>query len=195
MLTALDEPPQSKPLGTPSAPEKQTDNATHAAFSQKRGTPKSRIYHEEHEDQSKEKGSTEGWLENALWDENVGWSNARHEKGAARGGAHSPQSRLYDSENWQRHGNDYLAVVRKYGNRITHLHIKEHLSRQGELVSQPPAGMGDIEWGKVFAFLYEHDYDGPLSIEPHGPIWSKGDKREKMLLLTQRHIRQFLGDA
>ena len=54
-------------------------------------------------------------------------------------------------------------------------------------------GNGDsIHWGKLFAFLYEHNYSGWLSIEPHGPVWSKGTMREKMLLLTKRHIDQFL---
>ena len=60
------------------------------------------------------------------------------------------------------------------------------------LASQPAAGMGDIAWGKVMAFLYEHGYDGYLSIEPHGPKWSRPPLRETMLLLTQRHIGQFL---
>ena len=50
----------------------------------------------------------------------------------------------------------------------------------------------DIEWGKVMAFLYEYGYDGYLSIEPHGPKWSRPPLREKMLLLTQRYIGQFL---
>ena len=62
----------------------------------------------------------------------------------------------------------------------------------GELASQPAAGMGDIEWGKIMAFLYESNYDGYLIIEPHGPIWGRPPLREKMLLLSQRHIRQFI---
>ena len=98
----------------------------------------------------------------------------------------------YDPANWQHHGADYLAIIRKCGNRIAHVHIKEHLYHHGELASQPAAGMGDIEWGKVMAFLYEHHYDGYLSIEPHGPIWSRGDLRRTMLLLTQRFINRFL---
>jgi len=72
------------------------------------------------------------------------------------------------------------------------VHIKEHLYMDGELVSQPAAGMGDIEWGKIMAFLYEHGYDGYLSIEPHGPKWGRPPLRRTMLLLTQRYIRQFL---
>jgi len=98
----------------------------------------------------------------------------------------------FDPANWKHHGDDYLAVVRRCGGRIAHLHIKEHVYHEGELASQPAAGMGDIEWGKVFAFLYEHEYDGPLSIEAHGPIWSKGPMRDRMHLLTQRYISQFL---
>jgi sugar phosphate isomerase/epimerase len=98
----------------------------------------------------------------------------------------------YDPANWRHHGDDYLAVLRRHGDKVAHVHIKEHLYHDGELASQPPAGMGDIEWGKVFAFLYEHDYDGPISVEPHGPIWARGEMRRKMLLLTQRTIAPFL---
>ena len=98
----------------------------------------------------------------------------------------------FDPANWRHQGLDYLRVLRAYGSKVAHLHIKEHLYHDGDMVSQPAAGMGDIEWGKVFAFLYEHNYEGPLSIEPHGPVWSKGVMRERMLLLTQRHIGPLL---
>ena len=98
----------------------------------------------------------------------------------------------YDPANWAQHGDDYLLVVRTHGDKIAHVHIKEHMYRGGELISQPPAGMGDIAWGKVMAFLYEHGYDGYLSIEPHGPIWSKGEMRDRMCLLTRKYISQFL---
>lgn len=98
----------------------------------------------------------------------------------------------YDPANWAHHGDDYLAMIRLHGDKITHFHIKEHLYQDGELISQPAAGMGDIHWGKVMAFLYEHGYDGYLSIEPHGPIWARGEMRHTMLLLTKKYISQFL---
>ncbi len=97
-----------------------------------------------------------------------------------------------DPANIQHHGNDYLAFLRRHGDRVFHVHIKEHLYLDGELASQPAAGMGDIEWGKVMAFLYEHGYDGYLTIEPHGPLWSRPPLRRTMLLLTQKYMSQFL---
>ena len=97
-----------------------------------------------------------------------------------------------DPANWKHHGDDYLPILRDHGDKVTYVHIKEHLYMDGGLASQPAAGMGDIEWGKVMAFLYEHGYDGYLTIEPHGPKWSRPPLREKMLLLTQRYISQFL---
>jgi sugar phosphate isomerase/epimerase len=97
-----------------------------------------------------------------------------------------------DPANILHHGDDYLPILRDHGDRVAYVHIKEHLYMEGQLVSQPAAGMGDIQWGKVMAFLYEHGYDGYLSFEPHGPLWSKPPLRHKMLLLSKRYIEQFL---
>lgn len=106
---------------------------------------------------------------------------------------HLPEITIkYDAANWQHHGEDYLEVVRKHGDKVGYVHIKEHLYMDGDLVSQPAAGMGDIQWGKVMAFLYEHDYQGYLSMEPHGELWSRDPLREKMLLLSKSYLGQFL---
>jgi len=98
----------------------------------------------------------------------------------------------FDPANFKHSGQDYLPILRHYGDRVSYVHIKEHVYMDGELAAQPAAGMGDIEWGKVMAFLYEHGYDGYLSIEPHGPQWSKAPLRGLMLLLSQRHIMQYI---
>ncbi|MHB8996531.1 MAG: sugar phosphate isomerase/epimerase family protein [Armatimonadota bacterium] len=102
----------------------------------------------------------------------------------------------YDPANWRHANLDYIDVVHRHGDKVTYVHIKEHLYHKGELASQPPAGMGDIEWGKVMAFLYEHDYDGYLSMEPHGDVWGWGPRacemKPKMLLLSQKYLGQFL---
>lgn len=98
----------------------------------------------------------------------------------------------FDPANVDHAGEDYLAVLARHGQRIYHVHIKEHLNYGGTVASQPAAGMGDIAWGKVMAFLYENHYEGYLTIEPHGPLWGRAPLREKMLLLSKRYISQFL---
>jgi len=97
-----------------------------------------------------------------------------------------------DCANWRHAGLEYLPVLRDHGDKVYYVHIKEHVYMDGQLVSQPAAGMGDIEWGKIMAFLYEAGYEGYLSIEAHGPKWSRDPLRRRMLLLTQRYIGQFL---
>lgn len=89
-------------------------------------------------------------------------------------------------------GEAYLPILRDHGDHVYYMHIKEHLYINGQLSSQPAAGMGDIHWGKVMAFLYEHNYAGYLSFEPHGPLWGKEPLRRKMLLLTKKYLSQFL---
>lgn len=97
-----------------------------------------------------------------------------------------------DPANVEHAGEDYIGLLRHHGRRVNHVHIKEHLNHGGDVASQPAAGMGDIHWGKVMAFLYESGYDGYLTFEPHGPLWSREPLRQKMLLLSQRYIKQFL---
>src|SRR5690606_30226667 len=98
----------------------------------------------------------------------------------------------YDAANWMGKGEDPLPPVRQYGDRIFHVHIKEHLYHGGELASQPAAGMGDVPFPKILAFLHEHRYAGALSIEPHGPWQKRDDLRVKMLRLSKRYIENWL---
>jgi sugar phosphate isomerase/epimerase len=97
-----------------------------------------------------------------------------------------------DPANLRHAGLDYLGFLHRHGGHINHMHVKEHLYFGDELVSQPAAGMGDIEWGKVFAFLYEHGYNGYLTIEPHGGPWTRPPLRYKGILLAKKCIEQFL---
>ncbi len=98
----------------------------------------------------------------------------------------------FDPANINHAGQDYLHILRHHGSMIYHVHIKEHAHHNGELASQPAAGMGDIHWGKVMAFLYEADYRGYLVVEPHGPLWGRAPLRQKMLVLTRKYMSQFL---
>jgi sugar phosphate isomerase/epimerase len=97
-----------------------------------------------------------------------------------------------DPANLMHAGWDYLGFLWRHGDKVTHMHIKEHLYLGGTLAAQPAAGMGDIQWGKVFCFLHEHGYDGYLTIEPHGEMWSRGALKYKCVTLSKRHIEPFL---
>ncbi len=98
----------------------------------------------------------------------------------------------FDAANISQAGFDYLDILRRQGKRVKHVHIKEVLFHQGERISEPPAGMGDIRWGPLLALLYEAEYNGILSIEPHGPFWARPGHRERMILLTRQYLLPFL---
>lgn len=98
----------------------------------------------------------------------------------------------FDPANFLHAGQDPLPIVQHHGDRIGYMHIKEHLHRDGQLISQPAAGMGDVPWGPLFAFLHEHNYTGWLSMEPHGPLWSREPLRSRMLLLSKRYLEPFV---
>lgn len=89
-------------------------------------------------------------------------------------------------------GHDALEFVRRHGKRIRHVHIKDIMLQHGSCIAEPPAGMGDVPWGKVMALLYEAEYRGTLSIAPHGPFWSRPGQRERMLLLSKRYLSPFV---
>jgi sugar phosphate isomerase/epimerase len=106
---------------------------------------------------------------------------------------HLPDVKMkFDPANWLGAGHDYLAIMQRYGNKIGHFHVKELIRIDGRLVSQPPAGMGEMPWGRILTFLYEHNYDGYLSVEPHRDPWLRGEGLKKNLVLSKRHLEQFL---
>ena len=62
---------------------------------------------------------------------------------------------------------------------------------EGSWYDNPPAGIDSINWRAFFAALYQHDYDGYLSIEPHSATWL-GEKGEKGLKYTIKYIRDLM---
>ena len=55
----------------------------------------------------------------------------------------------------------------------------------------PPAGLDAINWRAFFAALYQHGYDGDLSIEPHSSTW-RGELGEKGVKYTVKYIRDLM---
>ena len=97
----------------------------------------------------------------------------------------------YDPSHAYNRGDDYLAEISQWGERIVHFHVKGtvHAGKRG--VDDPPAGLDDIRWSSVFAVLYARGYDGDLSIEPHSRTWL-GELGERGVVFTKKYIEQFI---
>lgn len=88
-------------------------------------------------------------------------------------------------------GEDYLEVMKTWGARFYHVHIKGSLYIGGERVDDPPAGMDGTNWGALMSMLYYHKYDGTLSIEPHSATW-QGELGEKGVAYTTSVMRSLM---
>jgi sugar phosphate isomerase/epimerase len=82
-------------------------------------------------------------------------------------------------------------VIKAIGDIIVHFHCKDIL-RYDDYEIEPPVGMGQIEWNKLIAMLYDFHYDSYLVIEPHGPMWRDEDKIANHIILSKRHLEQFI---
>lgn len=78
----------------------------------------------------------------------------------------------YDPSHTFYDGRDYLAEARDWGHRFLHFHAKDVLSIGGQRFEDPPAGMGQVEWGPLMHILHHHNYRGDIILEPHSRTWS-----------------------
>ena len=98
----------------------------------------------------------------------------------------------YDPSHCFSRGGNYVAEISNYGKRIAHVHLKGKVLGQGKAkISDPPAGMDELNWGAIFAGLYSCEYDGDLSIEPHSAIW-QGELGGAGVLFTRDFARKFV---
>lgn len=97
----------------------------------------------------------------------------------------------YDISHTCARGNDYIVELSEWLPRIAHMHVKGVLSVKGDYIDNPPAGMDEIEWPRVFALLYKYGYDGGLSIEPHSAIWTE-ELGEAGIKYTVNFIRPYI---
>lgn len=86
---------------------------------------------------------------------------------------------------------DPYEVVRDFGDRIVHFHVKDVL-HVGDREFETMVGMGDITWSTLFGLLYYHGYNGAVVIEPHGPRYGKEPYRADAILMAKKHIEQFM---
>ncbi len=97
----------------------------------------------------------------------------------------------FDASHAYNRGEDYLAQLSDWGERVAHVHVKGTTHAGKRPVSDPPAGMDDIRWRSLFSVLYSVRYDGDLSIEPHSEVW-RGERSGAGIAFTRDFIRGFL---
>lgn len=88
---------------------------------------------------------------------------------------------------------DPYEIVKLYADRCVHFHVKDIL-RYGTdgFEIEPPVGLGQLEWNKMMALLYHHHYHGYIVIEPHGEWYKNPEDRKTHILLSKKHIEQFM---
>ena len=93
---------------------------------------------------------------------------------------------------------DVERVVREFGPRLHHVHLKdlevdreglyEHGIMSAGIGWQVPRlpGLGQVDWGRFFAALYRAGYDGPVVIEHEDRDFEGSDERVKAGFLLAR---------
>jgi sugar phosphate isomerase/epimerase len=99
---------------------------------------------------------------------------------------------------------DYVRCIREFGKRLVHFHAKdERIDRErlyqtgifgfGWHVPKLP-GLGEVDWGALFAALTDAGYDGPVCIEVEDRAYEGSlESRKRSLRQSKRYLEQFTG--
>ena len=99
---------------------------------------------------------------------------------------------------------DYVSCIREFGKRFVHFHAKdERIDRDrlhevgihgfGWHVAKLP-GLGDVDWGALFAALTDVGYRGPVCIEVEDRAYEGSlEDRKRALRQSKRYLDQFVG--
>ena len=100
---------------------------------------------------------------------------------------------------------DYIAPLRKFADRLVHVHAKdvrldrERLDDVGILAtpleyhSPKLPGLGEVDWGRFFSVLGDVGYRGPVCVEVEDRAY-EGSLESRKLALRQSctYLRQFI---
>jgi sugar phosphate isomerase/epimerase len=100
---------------------------------------------------------------------------------------------------------DYLAPLREFASRISHVHAKDvrvdrHLLNQWGILAYPKLyhtpklpGTGDVDWGRFFSVLGDAGYRGPVCVEVEDRIFEGSvENRIRALQQSYNYLRQFI---
>jgi len=94
-------------------------------------------------------------------------------------------------------GTDYIQAIKDFKDKIFHVHAKDTEIFYDKLSEETIygsgwwryrlPGLGEIDWQKFIATLYDIDYKGDIAIEHEDPVFS-GKKRNQGLEMGFKHL-------
>jgi len=98
---------------------------------------------------------------------------------------------------------DYIAPIKEFRDRIFHTHAKDtkieyNLLRDVGIFCDywqvdRLLGLGDVDWRRYLAALYEIGYNGVISIEHEDRNWeSSVEKKKEALLFSKKYLKMFM---
>jgi sugar phosphate isomerase/epimerase len=98
---------------------------------------------------------------------------------------------------------DYVRCVRAFGRRIVHFHAKDTRIDRDRLYATGVLGLGwhtakipglgDVDWGALFAAVTDAGYTGPVCIEVEDRAYEATlDDRKRALRQSKRFLEQFV---
>lgn len=85
-------------------------------------------------------------------------------------------------------GGDPAEEIRKYGDRLAHVHLKDVDSTTGDFVA---LGEGDLDFARIIGALREQDYDGWLMVE----LDEYAGNPKDAAAISMAHLRDVIGSA
>lgn len=97
---------------------------------------------------------------------------------------------------------DYIDVLKKFGDRVYHVHCKDTEILEDRLAYVGYTGdgwwrfripgLGEVDWGRFISTLMEVGYDYVLSIEHEDPLYPGEDGYRRGLLVAKKHLSLYL---
>lgn len=100
---------------------------------------------------------------------------------------------------------DYLQPLRRFADRLVHVHAKDvRVDREGlneaGVLAYPPEyhtpklpGLGDVNWGQFFSYLTDVGYSGPVCVEVEDRAYEGSvSSRVTSLRQSQGYLRQYV---
>jgi len=100
-------------------------------------------------------------------------------------------------------GTDYIQTIKDFKDKIFHVHAKDTEIFYDKLSEETIygtgwwryrlPGLGEIDWQKLIATLYDIDYKGDIAIEHEDPVFN-GKRRKQGLEMGYKHLSLWICD-